>query len=295
MDADRRTFLAAGLTGLGAATLGALPAIGAVNAPSSGGLRKAVKIGMVREGKTIADKFKVLRDCGFDGVDMDSPAPLDRDEVLKARDATGLVIHGVVDSVHWKDTLADPDPEVVERGIKAMRHALEDAKAYGGTTVLLVPAVVSKKVSYADAYTRSQAAIRKVLPDAERLGIKIAIENVWNKFLLSPLEMVRYLDEFQSPWIGAYFDIGNVVRFGFPEHWIRTLGPRILKLDVKEFGEKKLFDYPLGEGDIDWAEVRKAIADVGYQGFGTAEMRGGDAAYLKDMSRRMDQVLGLGA
>ena len=136
---------------------------------------------------------------------------------------------------------------------------MEDCKAYGGTTVLVVPAVVTPKVSYRDAWTRSQAAIRTLIPDAERHGVKIAIEEVWNKFLLSPVEFARYIDEFQSPWVGAYFDVGNVVEFGYPQEWIRELGKRILKIHIKEYKKEKRFDYPLGEGEIDWPEVRQAL------------------------------------
>lgn len=295
------------LRGLAAAAIGAGANAGAAlgggggsaaarSVPGAGvgsGLRKALKIGMVRGGETVADKFRILKEAGFEGVDMDSPTTLSREEVLRARDETGVVIHGVVDSVHWRDTLSDPDPEVQARGREALRRAIEDCEAWGGTTVLLVPAVVNKRVSYADAYERSRRNIREVLPHAEDRGIKIAIENVWNNFLLSPLEAARYLDEFESPMIGAYFDIGNVVKFGWPEHWIPVLGKRILKLDVKEYSHKTQFDAPLGEGDVDWAAVRAAIADVGYSGYCTAEMRGGDLDHLRDLAARMDRVLGI--
>jgi hexulose-6-phosphate isomerase len=230
---------------------------------------------------------------------MDSPSDLDRDEVIRARDATGLPIHGVVDSVHWQKTLSDPDPAVRAEGLAGLKTALDDARAYGASTVLLVPAVVNKAVSYADAYERSQAEIRKVLPTAQEYGVKIAIENVWNHFLLSPLECARYIDAFESAWIGWYFDIGNVVNYGWPEHWIRTLGARILKLDVKEYSREKRnnegpyagFRVPLGDGDCDWPAVRQALADIGYEGWATAEIPGGDAERLRDIAERMDRIL----
>ena len=204
-----------------------------------------------------------------------------------------------MDSVHWRKTLSDPDPAVRDEGRAALEHALRQARLFGATTVLLVPAVVSQEVSYADAYTRSQAEIRKVLPLARELGVKIALENVWNQFLLSPLEMARYIDEFESPWIGAHFDIGNIVNFGWPEHWIRTLGPRILKLDVKEFSRKKRddeglwegFGVEIGEGDCDWPAVNAALADIGYVGWAAAEVSGGNASRLRDIAARMDRVL----
>src|SRR5205814_1726294 len=209
------------------------------------------------------------------------------------RDKTGLVIHGVSGARHWRDTLSDPDPKVVERGLAAVRKEMEDVKAYGGTTVLLVPAVVTPTVSYRDAWTRSQAAIKTLLPDAERHGVKIAIEEVWNKFLLSPVEFARYVDEFQSPWVGAYFDVGNVVEYGYPQEWIHELGKRILKIHIKEYKKEKRFNYPLGEGEIDWAEVRKAFDEIGYRGWITAEVPQGDLDQMKDVVRRMDKLLGM--
>ena len=154
----------------------------------------------------------------------------------------------------------------------AIRQEFADCKAYGGTTVLVVPAVVNRKVGYRDAYKRSQENIRKLIPDAEKHGVKIAIEEVWNKFLLSPLEFARYIDEFESPWVGAYFDVGNVVEFGYPEEWIRELGKRILKVHIKEYAKEKRFNYRLGEGEIDWAAVRTALSDAGYNGWITAEV-----------------------
>src|SRR5438874_1339649 len=190
---------------------------------------------------------------------------------------------------------SDPDPQVVKRGMAAIRQEFDDCQAYGGTTVLVVPAVVNKKVGYRDAYKRSQANIRQLIPDAAKHGVKIAVEEVWNKFLLSPIEFARYIDEFESPWVGAYFDVGNVVEFGYPEEWIHELGKRILKIHIKEYAKPKRFGYPLGEGkEIDWKAVRKALLDIGYDGWITAEVGSGDLAHMKDVVRRMEKVLGAG-
>ena len=139
----------------------------------------------------------------------------------------------------------------------AIRQEFADCKAYGGTTVLVVPAVVNRKVGYRDAYKRSQKNIRELIPDAEKHGIKIAIEEVWNKFLLSPVEFARYIDEFESPWVGAYFDVGNVVEFGYPGGMDPRAGKRILKVHIKEYAKRKAFQLPAGRrGEIDWAAVR---------------------------------------
>ncbi len=263
------------------------------------GISKAVKYDMVHAEGSVRDKFMLLSELGFDGVEMGSPNDLVQEEVVAASHAVGLPIHGVVDMVHWNKTLSDPDPAIREEGLEGLRIALNDAAAYGASTVLLVPAVVQENVSYDDAWRRSQAEIRKALPEARSLGVRIAIENVWNNFLMSPLEFVRYIDEFESGWIGAYFDIGNVVTFGWPEHWIRILGDRILKLDVKEFSRQKRneegmyagFRVPLGEGDVNWSAVRKHLADIGFTGWATAEIPGGGRERLEEIARRMDQVL----
>ena len=292
---ERRAFLAGSAA---ACMLATRPAARANAADESKPFKKAVKIGMVRTGGTILDKFRVLKELGFDGVELDAPSELDAEEVLAARDSTGLVIHGVVDSVHWRDTLSDEDAAVRSRGREGLLAALADAKRYGATTVLLVPAKVDKRVGYARAYERSQAEIRQALPRAAELGITICLENVWNNFLLSPMETARYIDEFESPWIGAYFDVGNVVAYGWPEDWIRILGPRIKKLDIKEFsrskaesdGLRKGFQVELLEGDCDWPAVMAALREIGYTGWGTAEIPGGDRQRLSEIAARMDRI-----
>jgi hexulose-6-phosphate isomerase len=284
---DRRTFLQA--TGVALATGLATPSSAQ---SSSKGWRKAFMLGGLREG-AVLDKFQLLRDAGFEGVELISPNRLKLDDVLMARDKTGLVIHGVSGAKHWQQPLSHPDPSVVASGLAAIRQSLIDCKAYGGTTVLLVPAVVNKEVSHRQAYERSQAAIRSLLPEAEKAGIVIAIEEVWNKFLLSAPEFARYIDEFQSPWIKAYFDVGNVVEYGFPQEWIRELGPRIAKVHIKEYAKPNRFDYALGDGkEIDWPAIRKAFEDVGYHGWITAEVRFGGLAEMKDVVRRMEAIFG---
>lgn len=263
--------------------------------PPRRGFRKAVKIGMVEQGATLAEKFAILRDAGFDGVELDSPSGLAHDEVLAAKAKTGLEIPGVVDSVHWSKPFSDPDPAVRQEGRKALETALRDAHAFGCSSVLVVPAVVQKKVSYLEAWQRSQAELRQLVPLAAELKVQIAIENVWNKFLLGPTELARYVDELASPWVGVHFDAGNLVTFGYPEHWVPILGKRILKVDVKEFVRGRAggqgFDAKLNEGDTDWPAVVSALKAIGYDGWFTAEMNGGNAAYLTDLGKRMDAFL----
>lgn len=298
---ERRAFLEVSGAGLlsAALTRGAGAAVQERQQPVR--YKKTLKFGMVEEDLSVEDKFKLLKELGFDGVELDGPSDLDRREVLKARDEADFPIPSVIDSVHWRKPFSDPDPAVREAGRRGLEQALHDAKTYGASSVLLVPAVVRKEVPYDVAYRRSQAEIRKVLPMAEELGVRIAIENVWNQFLMSPLEMVRYVDELDSPWVGVHFDVGNVVNFGWPEHWIRVLGARIVKLDIKEFSREKRdeeglwegFKVKLGEGSIDWPSVRDALEQAGYEGWVSAEVQGGDRTWLAELSQRMDTVLGL--
>jgi len=300
MTFTRRDFIKTSAGAAAAITLGS-PADAQENAPGPRDIKKAVKLGMVAGELSLLEKFQLLKDLGFDGVELDSPNNLDPETVLAARDKTGLSIHGVVDSVHWRDTLSDSDPEARARGVAGLETALRNCKLYGGTTVLLVPAVVNKRISYYDAYRQSQIEIRRVLPLAEELGVKIALENVWNNFLLSPLEAARYVDAFRSQAIGWYFDVGNVVNYGWPEHWVFILGRRILKLDIKEFSRAKRdreglwkgFNVELLEGDCDWPSVMAALDEVGYHGWATAEVPGGDAARLRDIADRMDRIFAL--
>jgi L-ribulose-5-phosphate 3-epimerase len=289
---DRRSFLRAAGAAVAAAHLSGGGQFATAADDRKGPWKKAFMLGGLSEGSPLP-VFQLLKDAGFEGVELISPSKLDLNEVLAARDKTGLLIHGVSGSRHWRDTLADPDPNVVGRGMEAIRQEFADCQAYGGSTVLVVPAVVNKKIHYREAYERSQQNIRKLIPDAEKHGIKIAIEEVWNKFLLSPVEFARYIDEFNSPWVGAYFDVGNIVEYGFPEEWIRELGKRILKVHIKEYAKPKRFDYRLGEGEIDWNAVRAALVEVGYDGWITAEVGLGNLETMKDVVRRMTKLLQL--
>jgi hexulose-6-phosphate isomerase len=291
---NRRSFLAATSAALASA------ALVQETAPKKRNLKKAVNLHMARGAKdaSVLDRFKMIQDAGFDGVELNRPDAEPLDEILKARDTTGLKIANVICSTHWGKPLSHQDPAVREQGVRGLKLALKEAGELACPTVLLVPAVVNKDVSYADAYTRSQESIRSVLPDAEAAKVKIAIENVWNQFLLSPLEAARYVDEFKSPWVGWHFDIGNVITYGWPEQWIAILGKRILTLHIKEFSRKKQeaeglrkgFGVELGEGDVGWPAVMKALDAIDFHGWSVLEVPGGDAARLKFLAERTDQL-----
>lgn len=256
-------------------------------------MRKALQFGMLPKNLSDAEKFKLAKECGFEGIEGSPMNDLDAARKLGrlARDA-GVPIHSIVYG-GWGAPFSDPDPKVIDKGLAGMETALRSAKALGADTVLLVPAIVNENVGYGDAYKRSQEHIRKLLPLAEKLEIVIAVENVWNKFLLSPLEFARYVDEFESPWLRAYFDVGNVILYGYSQDWIRTLGKRTVKIHLKDFKRKGYKWTNLLEGDVNWKQVRRALEEVGYDGFLTPELRGGDKAYLTDLSERIDRILAM--
>lgn len=203
-------------------------------------LKKAVKYGMVGIKGTHREKLELVKKCGFLGVEIDSPGTANLDELREASQATGIAVHGVIDSVHWSDTLSHPDEKVRAKGLAALEGALKDAKTVGADTVLLVPGVVNKDVTYDQCYERSQAEVRKALPTAEKTGVKIAIEVVWNNFITKPEQLIQYVDDFKSPFVGAYFDTSNMIKYGVPPaEWIRKLGKRMLKFDFKGYSKAK--------------------------------------------------------
>ncbi|MCE9567517.1 MAG: sugar phosphate isomerase/epimerase [Planctomycetes bacterium] len=257
-------------------------------------LKKAVKYGMIGIKGTHLEKLELAKKCGFLGVEIDSPGTANLDELVKASKETGIAIHGVIDSVHWRDTLSNPDEKIRAKGLDALIGALKDAKTVGADTVLLVPGVVNKDVTYEQCFERSQAEVKKALPTAEKLGVKIAIEVVWNNFITKPEQLIEYIDSFKSEWVGAYFDCSNMVKYGVPSaEWIRKLGSkRMLKFDFKGYSKTKMW-VPIGEGDEDWPEILKALGEIGYDGWATAEVGGGGEEVLKKVSAQMDKVLGL--
>jgi len=287
---DRRAFLE-GAAALAAAAFAPGPAFAA------GSPKKAVLISMLPKELSYEDRFKLARDAGFAGIEMRTVSDAKEAETIRAASAkTGLRVHSVMNSDHWTFPLSSDDPAVVDKSVAGMETSLGNAKLWGADTVLLVPAVVDPRTSYKDAWTRSQQVIReRILPRAQELKVVVAVEEVWNKFLLSPLEFARYVDDFASPWIKAYFDVGNIVFYGYPQDWVRALGPRIVKVHLKDFKLDRpngRFNWKnIGEGDIDWVEVRRAFNDVGYDGWMTTEIDGGDAAYLKDVVARFDRFL----
>lgn len=308
---DRRTFVGlsvAGVAGLAAAGRPGLAQPVTIKSPASPvpnarWIKLAVKIGMVGTGSTLAEKFAAVRDAGLHGIELDSPGPYQSDEVLAASEQTGIEVHGVVLSTHWSKPFNHAEARVRAEAAAALETALRDARAFGATTVLVVPAVVNQSMPYAEAYRYAQDAMLAAGPLADELGISIAFENVWNNFLLSPLEAARFVDELNEGrsrrTFGWYFDVGNIVNFGWPEQWIDVLGDRILKLDIKDFSRRKRddeglwkgFGADIGDGDAGWERVVASLQRSGFTGWATAEVGGGGTERLADIARRMNKVL----
>jgi L-ribulose-5-phosphate 3-epimerase len=305
---SRRNFLASSVTAACAVSMGDAAFAAALAAdsrssastanpaalPGALSLKKGLVMDMLPKNLSYADRFKMAKNVGFDVVQAPTtPDEHEAEEMKNAAASANIRIDSVMNMDHWKYPLSSDDPQVVEKSLAGMRTSLHNAKLWGSDTVLLVPAVVNPQTTYRDAWTRSQKAIRKLIPLAEELKIMIAIEEVWNKFLLSPLEIVSYIAEFQSPWIKAWFDVGNVLLYGYPQDWIRTLGKNIVNVHLKDF-KRKEDGYAwvnLGDGDADWNAVRRAFGDIGYSGSAIAELQGGDEAYLLDVSHRIDRLL----
>ena len=264
-------------------------------------LKKSLGFGMINEELSLTDKFKLVKDLGFHGVELNSPVDFPMAEILSAKEKSGIELPSVVNKDHWGSPLSDPDPEVRKKCIQSMATSLREVKELGGDTVLLVPGVVNEKVSYEQAYINSQHSIRELIPYAEETGMQIALENVWNNFLISPVEAKRFVDEINHPLVGWYFDIGNVLRYGWPEQWIRTLNRRIMKLHIKEYSRELMnskglwegFKVDLLKGDNNWPVVMQAISEIGHTGgWLTAEVPGGNRDHLKKISLQMDEIIG---
>ena len=290
---NRREFLLGSSMGIGGVLLGSAAMAGPAASPA--GIRKGACIGVLPEGMTILEKFQLAKRAGFDGIEPNTLNSADElKECKEAAERTGVKITSIMNSDHWKYPLSDDDPEVVKKCVEGIKTSMHNAHDLDAGAVLLVPGIVTASVRYVDVYRRSQAEIRKLLPLARELKVIIAIEEVGNRFLLSPLEMARYIDEFKSSWVRSYFDIGNVVATGYPQDWIRTLGKRVCRMHIKRFEPGT--DHPKFDPNdrrtqgIDWQDVRKALNEIGYNGWITAEVKSGDENYLQEVSARMSRI-----
>ncbi len=301
---SRRTFLcqsAAAAGGLMAGSSLLNSSLAAAPAPTTldGRLYKTLKIGMIKVEGSLTDRFIAAKEAGFDGVEISTPN-LDIQATKEAIEASGLPVDGSIVSSHWKVRHTDPSADVRARALDSLKRSLEEVHAVGGNTVLLV-AGHGKDGSKEDVWKRCVDNVSQAIPLAAELGVYIAVENVWNHFMYDHSgdrsqtadDYVRFVDELNSPWVGLQFDIGNHWKYGSMGDWIRQLGRRIVKLDLKGFSRAKDTFTKIGEGDLDWADVRAALLEINFSGWAAAEVAGGDLQRLKEISANMDRVFGL--
>jgi len=300
---NRRQFLKKSFSGtLGAAILGSSVlkngeklSAEPMYAQFSGNLKKAACIGVLPRKLSVLERFKIAKKVGFESIEANTlRTPEAVQEYKEASQSTGVSIHSIMNSDHWRYSLTDNDPDVVKRSMEGMKTSMHNAHDLGADAVLLVPGIVTAEVRYIDVYKRSQSRIKELLPLAKELNVIIAIENVGNRFLLSPLEFARYIDEINSPYLQGYFDVGNIVGSGYPQDWIRTFGKRLVKVHIKRFEPEREQPKPEQKARrtevIDWPDVRLALSEVGYNGWVTAEVRSGDEDHLIELSSRMDKI-----
>lgn len=236
-------------------------------------MKKGICLGCLPKGGGIEDQMALAARAGYHGVEigtLDNAA--DRERALAAAKAVGLELPSVMASGHWANPLSSGDEDVRQKGLQNIRDSVDTAVAIGATVVLVVPAVITDTQSYGEAYDLSLKSMKELAPYAAEHGIKLGVENVWNRFLLTPREMGQYLDDVDAPNVGLYFDCGNILNYGYPQQWIRELGDRIIKVHVKDFDANTRSWRWLLQGSVNWKEVRAALREVGYDDYLTVEL-----------------------
>ncbi len=314
MNTNRRRFLAAGAAsavGLTAAAKadhhgGKNASPGPVLPPATGKrILLSVKLGMIAkkvDGKelSLTERLRMAGEAGLDGVDFDQAGAHTVEEARQAVQESGVFAHNAINHDHWRATLTNADPEVRAKGRANIEHCLRVAHAVGGSGVLIVVGKGDDGPA-AEIEERCRQEIKQLIPLAASLGQPILFENVWNKMFYDhdagpdqgAERFVEFVDSFNSPWVGMYYDIGNHWKYGQPSEWIRAFGHRCVKLDVKGFSRAQNKFTDIGQGDLPWDQVRKALADIGFTGWATAEVGGGGVERLTKVREQMREVFGL--
>ena len=277
-------------------------------------MKKGISIWSFPE-QSLLKSFKLAKDAGFEGVEValsqdgELGLSVTEKELLKIKEQandSGISLYSVASGLYWGNWLTSNEKDERERAKDIVKKHLDVAKTLGADTILVVPGCVNadfeipgKIVDYKTAYERSFEAINELKTHAEKVGVSIGLENVWNKFLLSPMEMRDFIDKIDSDFVGSYFDVGNVLYSGYPEHWIRILAEKIKKVHFKDYrvaagGLHGFVD--LLAGDVNYPEVMKALKEVGYDGWVTAEMipnyKYFTETIIYNTSNAIDKILG---
>ncbi|MFO7907812.1 MAG: sugar phosphate isomerase/epimerase family protein [Planctomycetota bacterium] len=274
-----------------------------VTPPEVKRLLLSCKLGMIKptsDDEPLVDRLGRAAEAGFDGVDFDQAGGYTPEEVREAVGEAGVFVHNAINHAHWQDRLTSPDEAVRAKGRANIEHCIRVSHAAGGSAVLIV---VGKSADgpAREINDRCRTEIKKLLPLAAALGQMILVENVWNGMHYdedappeqSASRYVEFIDSFNSPWVGMYYDIGNHWKYGQPGDWIREFGRRCVKLDVKGFSRENDQFTDIGQGDLPWDQVRKALDEIEFTGWATAEVGGGDVKRLTTVREQMQNAFGL--
>lgn len=307
MPLPRRQLLAAGaaLAGGAAAPAGAQEPQRVVGPATSRKILLSCKLGMIPkslDGKalTLTERLRLAGQAGFDGVDLDQAGETTPADARRAVQESGVFVHNAINHSHWQSRLTSANPDDRARMVGHLEHCLRVSHAAGGSGVLIVIGRGGDGPAE-EIEERCRLELKKLIPLAAALGQRILVENVWNQMFYrhdsppeqSAEEFVRFIDSFKSPWVGMYYDIGNHWKYGQPAEWIRAFGPRCVKLDIKGFSRKDGKFTDITEGDLPWDQVRRALDEIGFTGWATAEVGGGDLKRLTLIREQMQQALGV--
>lgn len=311
---DRRSFLvlgvgsvAANMSGMHTATAVETGTASIITPPKGKRILLSCKLGMLPkelDGQklSVVDRLQMARKAGFDGVDFDQAGEYTPEEARRAVQESGVFVHNAINHAHWSKRLTSAKEEERSQGRANIEHCIRVSHAAGGSGVLIVvgrgsdgPADVIEE--------RARQEIRKLLPMAAAMGQMILIENVWNQMMYDhdappdqgPERFIEFVDSFRSPWVGMYYDIGNHWKYAQPGEWIRAFGHRCVKLDVKGFSraKNKFVDITSADDDIPWEQVRRALDDIHFTGWATAEVGGGNLEHLTKVHKQMQKAFGL--